>query len=394
MPPALLHPTMQNSVTPSPGWFVTLAFCACACACARQHTTPYKNERAQAERHYAHGRYSEAASSWRRAAGHAEHRDDRVEALYRSAAAHERARNIPAARAAYVEVLKLAPRGSRAARAAFELAWLDIEQGRTARGERGLLEVMLIYQDSALAGRAFTGLASRRRAHGGDIAVLALIEQVRPKIEQPELAEQVRYAEGRLLRTMGQEERALRVFLELADQFPYPQGAYWEDALWHAADIERARGRPQAALTHLERMLAEVEPAHFQGSYARTRYAEAQYRIAEIYRDDLAQPDRARAEFRKVFDEHPTSLLRDDALWQEALISWTTGERAVSCTPLARLIAALPDSRYAPCAPLLCDRLPSSDRSCRPYIRRTFEVEAAPTPAAGPNATLPGQSSK
>jgi len=335
------------------------------------------NERAQAERHYAHGRYSQAATSWREAAAHAEQQDDRVEALYRAAAAHQRARDVPAARAAYLEVLKLAPEGPRAARAAFELAWLDLESGNTARGERGLIEVMLRYQDSALAGRAFAGLASRREERGGPHAVLVLIEQVRPQLEQPELAEQVRYAEARLLRTTGQTGRALRCFLELAQDFPYPQGAYWEDALWHAAEIERGEGRARAALSHLERMLEEVEPAHFQGSYARTRYAEAQYRIAEIYRDDLGQPDRARAEFRKVFDEHPTSLLRDDALWQEALISWTAGEAATSCNPLGRLVATLPESRYSPCAPLLCDRLPAPERSCRPYIRRTLESRGA-----------------
>ncbi len=350
------------------------------------------NGRAEAERHYAHGRYSQAAAAWREAAEHAEHQDDRVEAIYRAAAAHQRARDTPAARAAYLEVLRLAPKGPRAARAAFELAWLDIEGGDPVRGERALLELTLRYQDSALAGRAFTGLARRYENRGGPSAVLALIEQMLPQLEQPELAEQVRYAQGRLLRTTGQTERARRVFLELAEDFPYPQGAYWEDALWHAADIERGQGSPRAALSHLERMLREVEPAHFQGSYARTRYAEAQYRIAEIYRDDLAQPDRARAEFRKVYDEHPTSLLRDDALWYEALISWSDGKPGVSCNPLRRLVTSLPESRYAPCAPLLCDQIPASERSCRPYIRRTLEVHGTPAPRIRPGA--PTQSSK
>lgn len=352
------------------------------------------NEKAEAERHYAHGRYSQAATSWREAAGRAEHDDDRVEALYRAAAAHQRARDTAAARTAYLEVLKLAPEGPRAARAAFELAWLDIEGGHAARGEQGLLDVTLRYQDSALAGRAFVGLANRLEKRGGPEAVLALIDQLRPKLKQPELAEQVRYAQGQLLRTIGQTERARQVFLELAQDFPYPQGAYWEDALWLAADIERTAGRPQAALAHLERMLREVEPAHFQGSYARTRYAEAQYRIAEIYRDELASPDRARVEFRKVFDEHPTSLLRDDALWQEALIGWTGGGTAASCQPLERLVATLPDSRYAPCAPLLCDQIPASERSCRPYIQRTLEARGTPALGTAPSPPTPAQSSK
>lgn len=361
------------------GWVLVLG----ACACARQHSTPFLNERAAAERHYANGRYEEAAAAWRKVAKAAEHRDDRAEALYRAAAAHQRAGDSEAARAGYHEVLDLAPEGARAARAAFELAWLDIESGATERGEQALLSVTLRYQDSALAGRAFAGLVNRLEERGGPQAALALIDRVRPKIQHPELAEQVRYAEGRLLRTTGQEERARRAFLELARDFPYPQGAYWEDALWHAADIERSQGNPKAALSHLERMLREVEPALLQGSYTRPRYAEAQYRIAEIYRDDLAQPERARREFRRVFDEYPTSLLRDDALWQEALIGRASHHSNASCDPLTKLVTQLPDSRYAPCAALLCASVPRAtpERNCRGYIRRTLESPLEPPDA-------------
>src|SRR5262245_35422121 len=119
-------------------WLVLLA-----AACARQHSTPFLNERAAAERHYASGHYSQAAAAWRNASQHAEHRDDRVEALYRAAAAHQRAGDFQAARAAYLEVVELAPSGPRAARAAFELAWLDIEGGNPTRGEQALRAVML-----------------------------------------------------------------------------------------------------------------------------------------------------------------------------------------------------------------------------------------------------------
>ena len=132
-----------------------------ASGCARQHSTPFLNERAAAERHYASGHYSRAAAAWRNASQHAEHRDDRVEALYRAAAAHQRAGDSQAAHAAYLEVIELAPNGPRAARATFELAWLDIEGGDAARGEQGLRAMMLRYQESALAGRAFVGLGDR-----------------------------------------------------------------------------------------------------------------------------------------------------------------------------------------------------------------------------------------
>jgi tetratricopeptide (TPR) repeat protein len=339
------------------------------------------NSRAQAERQYANGRYADAADSWRQAARSAEHRDDQTEALYRAAAAYQRAGESETAREVYAELLQVAPDGARAARAAYELAWLDIERGDVSRGERQLLDVTLRYQDSALAGRAIARLVSRVQTRAGTGAALALVQGLMPKIQQPELAEQVRYSEGRLLRASGEPEQARDVFLKLATDFPYPQGAYWEDALWSAADIEQTLDKPSAAIAHLERMLVEVEPAHMQGSYTRTRYAEARFRIAEIYRDDLHQPAEAMKQFRKVFNEHPTSLLRDDALWQEALIGSTTHQSARSCDALSRLVAELPESRYAPCAPLLCDELAerAPARTCRPYIRRSLEVSPTGT---------------
>ena len=126
------------------------------------------------------------------------------------------------------------------------------------------------------------------------------------------------------------------------------------------------------------RSVEEVESAHLQGSYTRTRYAEAQFRIAEIYRDDLHQPGEAMKQFRRVFDEHPTSLLRDDALWQEALIGSTTHQANRSCDALSQLVAQLPDSRYAACASLLCAELAERApvRTCRPYIRRSVDSSA------------------
>jgi len=341
------------------------------------------NSRAEAERHYSNGRYAEAADSWRQASKSAEHRDDRVEALYRAAAAYQRAGEPATARDTYAEVVQLAPDGARAARAAYELCWLDIERGDVARGERCLIDVTLRYQDSALAGRAFARLVQRVAERAGTGAALALVERLVPEIQQPELAEQVRYEEGRLLRASGQSGRARDVFLKLATDFPYPQGALWEDALWFAADIERANGKPLAAIAHLERMLEEVESAHLQGSYTRTRYAEARFRIAEIYRDELHQPGEAMKQFRRVFDEHPTSLLRDDALWQEALIGSTTHQTRRSCDALSQLLAELPDSRYAACASLLCAELAERAQgveqkhgTCRAYIRRSVESSA------------------
>jgi Tetratricopeptide repeat len=117
-------------------------------------------------------------------------------------------------------------------------------------------------------------------------------------------------------------------------------------------------------------MLAEQESASIVGSYQRGRYAEAQFKIAEIYRDVLHEPARARAELRKVWQNHPTSRLVDDALFQEALLARSAGDEAGTCTPLSIIVQKLPDSRYVACAHLLCEAIAESPRACHDYIKR------------------------
>jgi tetratricopeptide (TPR) repeat protein len=172
-----------------------------------------------------------------------------------------------------------------------------------------------------------------------------------------------------LLEALSAPEAALDAYLELARRFPYPN-AYWDEALQAAARIEEERGRYGAALTHLERMLRERETAQVVGSYERPSYAAARFHIAELYRDRLADPRRARREFRRVFAEHATSPLRDDALFEEALIAVRASDVEGSCQAARLLRDQQPDSRYARCVSALCPALPAQDSVCRTYILR------------------------
>jgi hypothetical protein len=138
-------------------------------------------------------------------------------------------------------------------------------------------------------------------------------------------------------------------------------------------------------------LLAEREAATGLGSYERARYAEARFRIAEIQRDRLGDPSRARREFRRVFTDHPTSRLRDDALWQEALTAGRNADPADACEPLELLVGYLPDSRYAPCAPKLCASVKPVARACH-----LTDSELAPPkarPAAGAHSSSSSSSS-
>ncbi len=79
-----------------------------------------------------------------------------------------------------------------------------------------------------------------------------------------------------------------------------------------------------------------------------------------------------------MFVGFPTSTLRDDALWQEALLARTSNDTA-ACGPLATLVQQLPESRYAPCAHEICPKLASiPTRECAAYIERQLHGEAPP----------------
>ncbi|HYP89953.1 MAG TPA: tetratricopeptide repeat protein, partial [Polyangiaceae bacterium] len=149
-----------------------------------------------------------------------------------------------------------------------------------------------------------------------------------------------------------------------------PGGAYWDDALFRAAEKELTLGAPARAIAHLQQMLAEQERAVITGSYERPRYAQAQLEIGRIYRDVLHDRARARLELRKVWSKHPTSTLVDDALFQEAQIAYGEGDATGACAPLSILVREQPKSRYAACAHLLCAALGPTPSACHDYIKR------------------------
>lgn len=351
--------------------WATIALVAIACAPSRP--AAYTSRSDAAQKAYASGRYREAASEWLAAAKAADERRLRVEAEFRAAASFERAGDTARARALY-EKLASEP-SERSERAAFAVAFLDLGHGDRARGLQLLDQALAKSPNSGVAGGALERRLAFAREQGGSEAVLKYLDELEPRTRNTELAEHVAYARARELDAMGATLEARDAYLATAARFPYPHGSYWDDALYRAARCELALGRPRQAIAHLERLLADREQAHLQGSYERTRYAEARWLIAETYRDKLGELDRARREFRRLWDEHPTSLLADDALWNEALTAARSAGPAEACAPLRVLVSERPDSRYAPCADRLCPGLRTpTRRRCNDYIVRQLEA--------------------
>lgn len=345
-------------------------------ACAPALPPAYVKARDAAESAYAKGRFTESARSWLSAADSAGSARDRSDARYRAAASFERAGNVEDARKWY----ELLSRGKseRAPRATFALADLRLKQGDNEGGLAELEAAIRKYPSSAIAALALRRYFSALSEQGGDLAVLAYIERVEPELGRSDLGEQLMYERARRLEALGEAERAVLAYVAVADRFPYPYGAYWDDALLRGAELEQRSGSAERAIALLERMLHARETSHLSGSYERPHFADAAFRLAELYRDARHDADAARRAFRSVFIDYPTSTLRDDALWQEAKLARGVSEQR-ACEPLQLLVSQLPESRYVPCAHQICAKIaPVARRTCAAYLEQDLRE---PSPA-------------
>lgn len=344
-----------------------------AIGCGSPPPAAYTRETEQAALAQRRGDHLRAARHYEQAARGAEKPRDADEARYLAADSYTRAGAVDRASPLLRELARRP--GERQARAAFALAELRRQTGDEQAGQAELAQAIRSHPDSGVARTALAEHLRYLRQQGGANAVLAYLERELQALGASELAETLQYSWARELDETGQTERARDAYLASAARYPYPGGAYWDDALYRAAQKELQLGAPQAALKHLARLLLEQESASLNGSYQRSRYAEAQLLVAEIYRDKLGDPGRARRELRKVWQNHPKSRLADDALFQEALVGRASRDVEATCAPLRILVSQLPESRYAPCAHLLCDALPASaGRDCRDYIKRAAQL--------------------
>ena len=236
------------------------------------------------------------------------------------------------------------------------------------------------FPNSGLSPRAAGRVLDRVAERDGAAAAILEAERLERALRGSELEERLGFERASRLERAGNSPLALAAYLDLARRFPYPLGAYWDDSLTAAARLELGFGRPQRAILLLERVLAERERARISGSYERKSFAEARFRIAEIARDHLGDRDRAQREFHRVWTDHPTSRLGDDALFEEALLAVASGDREAACASAKLFAERARDSRYARCVRELCPGMAArSGRACPSYA-----VERLP--AGGRNA--------
>jgi tetratricopeptide (TPR) repeat protein len=345
-----------------------------AAACVSRATDAYLDAFAAGQRAYHAGRFREAAHRFAGAAEKAERVKDRDEAHLMVARAYQRAEDWAAARAAYERLLAGSPPGPRAPRAEYELAWLAIDHGDAEAGWARLLDAVRRHPEHGLARNALRRLVQREEDRGGAAAAVAWLQREEPTLRKTELDQMVQYELGRALDRGGDPDSAIRVLVATARAHPYPRGALTDNALFHAARIAEGRGRPEEAIGYLRELLTPRERAD-TGSYERPLFDDAQLKIATLYRDALKDRAAARRELRRLYTQHTASILRDDALWAEALLWREDGRTDEACDAVELLAKELPDSRYARCVNLLCPSLPAPAHPCARYIERQVHGE-------------------
>jgi tetratricopeptide (TPR) repeat protein len=340
--------------------------------CAPEIGDAYKNAFAAGERAAHAGRHDEAAAAYERAAAAAARVKDRDEALFLEARELERAGKTDGARATLSRLVAVSKTGPRTVRALFDLAELEIDHGDEERGFAMLEAAARAHPEHGLARPSIQRIARRAEERGGPAAALAWLRAAEPAFRGTEQDQVIHYAVAQELLAASDAAGAHDAFIATAHAHPYPFGGLTDDALFHAAEIDRDRGRHEEAIAHLRELVGTREKSDTVGSYERPRYSEAQMKIAEAYRDGLRDHAAARREFHRLYADFKTSILRDDALWAEARLARQDGDAGAACDAAKKIVREFPDSRYAPCAPLVCPDAPAAGgkRGCADYISR------------------------
>ncbi len=333
-------------------------------SCAPTLPAAYQDNFRAARNAYAEGQYARAAQLWKKAEQAAPNKHHRDEARYRRASSLNRAGRPSAALELYTKLAST--QGERQARAAFDLAYLTIEQGQTERGYELLARAMLSHPNSGNADRALLELLERKERQQGIAGALDLTTQLQTQLANTELMQALGWRRAQLLERQGDAGAALQAYQQLTKRFPYPTGVYWDESMLRIAELQIELGHADQALGTLRAMLKERESSTISGSYER-RFSAAHYRIAEIERDHRNDWKAARDEFDEVAAAYRTSLLRDDALWQSALLSKQHGDPEAACVAARRLSVHTPDSRYNRCTHLVCDQISPGPRRCPAY---------------------------
>ena len=359
------------------------AFIACIFAlaplvgCAGAPSLEYRRRLAGGDRAHAAGRHAEAAAEYERAATLTEKARDKGRAESLAAAAYLKAGQTDRARVLFEKLAKATPENAYSAGAAFKLAELQAAED-PALGQRAFESMFTAFPSSGLARRALTlALATREEKDGAGAVIQYLDELSKGPLRKSELGQNIAYSLAEAHFRKGNIDRAYAQYVSVANEWPYPFGAFFDDSLYKAAQIDFGRKEFERAIVLLERLLAEHETSSLMGSYHRPRMNVAALQVARIYEEKLDKRDKARNAYGRIYSQFTTGSLRDDALWQQSRLYRADGDESAACGRLSKLVSEFPDSRYVPCAESTCKDVtrPKKSRApkeCHDYVQRGY----------------------
>jgi tetratricopeptide (TPR) repeat protein len=351
-----------------------LAWTTLAACTPPVHGDAYLAALATASRDDGAGRFAAATADYDEASKVALLASDRDEARWAAAETAARTRDVAGA-AHRLEVIAADDSDEHQAQAAFRLALLRIDGGDADRGWQDLEDVPRRFPTHGVAHVAVRRLVEHADEKGPQ-AALDEARALRRDLEGTELAPIAAYLEAERIEAVGDDRAAREAYVSIAERWPYPFGAFFDDALWHASLADERLGRYSAAVLDLQRLLDQRETTTIMGTYERPRYVPSILREGELYRDRLHDRPRARDAFHRLYADFTNSVQRARGLWLEASLWREDGAAGTACDRLGTLVAKFPDSRYVPCAIEQCPALrrpPSSaaPAACHDYIRRT-----------------------
>jgi len=331
---------------------VGLGVCLVIAGCTSAVPSAYQARLAEGDRAYTAGRFQDAARAYERAAVEVGAGRDADDARYRAAMACRRVGDLVCARGLLTQVAISRGGWDHGPRARLELASLDLastEPTEVVSAHRALASLV---EDEPDSGPARGALRLRLRALDATdptrSAAIAWLDALaaNPRIRRSILIESVLAERAIRVEATGDRAAAEASWLAVVEQVPYPANSHWDDGHLALARLQRAAGRPRDALATLDRMLAVREASWGNGSYAAPGFDDGALLQAEILRDDLRDPSAAADAYHRVYVEHPTSLRRDDALWEEAALR-RGSDAARACGLWRVLVEEFPCRRFA-----------------------------------------------
>jgi tetratricopeptide (TPR) repeat protein len=233
-----------------------------------------------------------------------------------------------------------------AATAVYRAGLLLLGDHQDTRAWTALWRVVTEFPDEPIASDAVRALLTDGRRRDPR-ALAEQLARVLTPLAETEIADNLLWSLADLSEhELGNPEAARALY----DRIPVdtPTSGLRDDARWHAARISRLLHDPEGAAARLRALLATREVAFGAGSYFSIWLDDAQLELGKILRDDLRDLPGAAAAFRRLPDDYPASILRDDALYELAVTLERMGDHAGACAALRRLARELPDSKYIP----------------------------------------------